>query len=117
MRHIILEGEGHRTLGVCSVCGPVEIRYSSGGRYRCLNSVRASRRVQDMKKSGVKVAWSDSFQPSSCEVCGKGGVLSLDHDHSTGRVRGWLCPGCNSALGYAYDNPDTLRSLAAYLER
>lgn len=52
-----------------------------------------------------------------CEICGDGGKLCLDHDHTTGRFRGWLCSWCNSALGHARDNPDTLRKLAEYLER
>jgi hypothetical protein len=39
----------------------------------------------------------------------------VDHCHSTGRVRGLLCNHCNHALGYAKDNPETLRRLAVYL--
>jgi hypothetical protein len=41
----------------------------------------------------------------------------IDHDHDTGRVRGVLCKHCNTALGYARDDPATLRALADYLER
>jgi len=40
-----------------------------------------------------------------------------DHDHNSGRFRGWLCSGCNTTLGMVYDRPSTLRALAAYLER
>jgi hypothetical protein len=40
----------------------------------------------------------------------------IDHDHSTGRIRGLLCMQCNIALGLAHDNPIILRSLASYLE-
>jgi hypothetical protein len=42
--------------------------------------------------------------------------INVDHDHRTGRVRGILCHGCNVALGFASDSPETLRRLAAYLE-
>lgn len=41
----------------------------------------------------------------------------VDHCHETLRVRGLLCSGCNSSLGHAKDNPETLRQLAAYIER
>jgi hypothetical protein len=41
----------------------------------------------------------------------------VDHDHTTGKVRGLLCRRCNSALGMAKDDPNILRSLIAYLEQ
>jgi RNase P subunit RPR2 len=44
-----------------------------------------------------------------------GRKTNVDHCHSTGRVRGILCPNCNTTLGLAYDNPETLERLAAYL--
>ena len=57
----------------------------------------------------------------ACEVCGnpsgrKNQQLHIDHNHATGAIRGVLCGGCNQALGFAKDNPATLRSLAEYLE-
>ena len=40
----------------------------------------------------------------------------VDHNHTTGEVRGLLCHGCNTAAGLAQDHPDVLRGLADYLE-
>lgn len=40
----------------------------------------------------------------------------VDHCHATGKVRGLLCRGCNTALGSARDSPETLKCLARYLE-
>ncbi len=56
-----------------------------------------------------------------CHVCkqpptGRWKRLHVDHDHSTGVIRGLLCSGCNLALGHVRDNPQTLRDLATYLE-
>ncbi len=42
--------------------------------------------------------------------------LVLDHDHKTGKVRGFICSQCNVALGMVGDSPERLRQLAAYLE-
>lgn len=42
--------------------------------------------------------------------------LCVDHDHSTGKVRGLLCVKCNAAIGHLNDDPVLARSLAAYLE-
>lgn len=67
-------------------------------------------------------------QGGACAACGSTelggrGRFDIDHDHDCcpGRyscgscVRGLLCRHCNTTLGYAKDNPDTLISLAAYL--
>ena len=38
-------------------------------------------------------------KPENCEICGKRGKITFDHGHQTGVFRGWLCYGCNIALG------------------
>lgn len=40
----------------------------------------------------------------------------LDHDHSTGRVRGWLCHQCNVGMGHFNDNVSLLLSAVKYLQ-
>jgi len=56
-------------------------------------------------------------QDGKCRTCGtEPKRLFVDHDHKTGKVRGLLCSKCNTALGYANDDPALLRRLAEYLE-
>lgn len=43
--------------------------------------------------------------------------LAIDHCHSTGRFRGFLCGACNQGLGLYADDPSLLRAAADYLER
>lgn len=54
----------------------------------------------------------------ACELCGnvpKRG-LDEDHDHRTGRHRGWLDHRCNRFLLQTWVTPELLRKAADYLE-
>jgi hypothetical protein len=56
-----------------------------------------------------------------CQGCGRDPdvdaiALQLDHDHSTGLFRGWLCSPCNTALGLLADDPARLQGLLRYLD-
>lgn len=39
----------------------------------------------------------------------------VDHNHSTGKVRGLLCDNCNRALGFFKDNENNLKRALEYL--
>jgi len=63
-------------------------------------------------------------QGGCCKICGalpssksnrKHTVLSVDHCHVTGAVRGLLCARCNHVLGLAEDSPAILSSASQYL--
>lgn len=43
--------------------------------------------------------------------------LFVDHDHTTGKVRGLLCSRCNSAVGHLRDHPKYAHALVGYLMR
>lgn len=54
-------------------------------------------------------------RPEQCEVCGAIGTICFDHDHATGKFRGWICNRCNLVLGLVKDNSESLMKLAEYL--
>lgn len=60
-------------------------------------------------------------QNSVCAICqeppivGRGQRLHVDHNHSTGEIRGLLCHGCNVALGSFAENPFRLQAAIQYL--
>ncbi len=54
-----------------------------------------------------------------CAICKEAETrarrLSLDHDHATGEIRGFLCSRCNLLLGHVHDSAETLASASRYL--
>lgn len=65
-------------------------------------------------------------QNDGCAICGAPptvrphstrATLCIDHDHSTGRIRGLLCSHCNHAIGLMQDDPILLEKAAEYLKR
>jgi hypothetical protein len=84
-------------------------------------SVRAS---QLRARYGIEPEDYDSLltkQNGVCAVCEKSQsntrykYLCVDHDHTTGVVRGLLCHNCNRALGLLKDNPRAVEKLLTYL--
>ena len=63
-------------------------------------------------------------QKQRCAICAtplpfNGGVTGavLDHCHTSGEFRGFLCGSCNRGLGLFKDNPDVLKSAGEYLQK
>lgn len=55
-------------------------------------------------------------QDGKCAICTKKhDSLHVDHDHSTGKIRGLLCQTCNMALGLMKDNITSLLKAVEYL--
>ncbi|HYT41355.1 MAG TPA: endonuclease VII domain-containing protein [Methylomirabilota bacterium] len=60
-------------------------------------------------------------QASGCAICQEpapeGQHLSVDHNHTTGEVRGLLCQKHNFMIGFADDREDVLLSAVEYLRK
>jgi hypothetical protein len=53
-----------------------------------------------------------------CNICEMSyDTYHLDHDWKTDEFRGWLCTGCNTALGRFNDDVNMLKKAANYLMR
>ncbi len=61
-------------------------------------------------------------QNGKCKICctekelGTKGGLYVDHNHTTGKVRGLLCPNCNTMLGKAKEDINILKNTIKYIE-
>ena len=123
----------------CQKCAQT-LRYQNNGRcVACTKQHESKRnakpeRKQAARKRQLKTRYglneSDYnrllvVQSTTCAICdrtlpttlitGKRGV-AVDHDHTTGKVRGLLCSSCNNMLGHAKDNINTLLNAVTYLQ-
>lgn len=77
---------------------------------------------QTQMKNNPDYERATSSKPDRCDICGTHEKdlkrkLSFDHDHKTGKFRGWLCGSCNSGLGYARDSIEILKAMIDYLQK
>ena len=57
-------------------------------------------------------------QDGKCAICNNSDKrLCLDHNHSTGKIRGLLCTRCNRGIGLLGDNVETLKNAIEYLQK
>lgn len=82
-------------------------------------------RKADLKKSyGITLEEYDKmFQEQGfvCKICNRpkpegAQNFHVDHCHTTGAIRGILCPSCNHLLGNARDNIEVLDNAIKYLK-
>lgn len=93
------------------------------------NSIRR-RKLREMY--GITMADYDALfeaQGGRCSICGtqkspwepgvglegRRNFLTVDHCHADGHIRGLLCAGCNSGLGYFKDDLSILLAAAEYI--
>lgn len=64
-------------------------------------------------------------QGGGCAICGdvaprgrgKHRLFVVDHCHTTGKVRGLLCAGCNTAIGLFGEDEQRMKSAIKYIRR
>lgn len=94
---------------------------------RVRHAAMPARRRENWRKQkyGLTQSQIDAMlitQGGVCAICattqpGGQGTWHVDHDHSSGKIRGLLCQRCNVGLGNFQDQPDRLRVAANYLEK
>lgn len=108
--------EGGAVTGYCQYCQVVRSRPPRRSQRGTLKwgTYEASR----ARKEQQRLALGIPRCPEVCEIIGCGRrATCLDHDHLTGKIRGWLCQPCNTALGKFGDNVEGLLNAIAYLRR
>lgn len=121
-------GKLHNTCRFCK-CKANRARYHGETRDKILAQnraygkqphVRERRRDQFFQRkyalSLADLKSASAAQNHRCKICNEIGQLVVDHDHTTGKVRGLLCHPCNKGLGFFGDDLHVVKAAGVYLE-
>jgi hypothetical protein len=117
--------EGHKYCRRCDTVKPLSewhknVQQSDGLTSYCKACRREIGRLSHLKRTfgltAEDLAALIESQGGTCAIC-DAPPQHIDHDHTTGKVRGVLCGPCNMGLGQFQDEPAKLRAAAIYLDR
>lgn len=121
------------TQKVCKNCGVTKLvqefysvmrsdRYKSSSCKECQKVKSVMRHIE--KKFGLTTEGYKKLyeqQMGLCAICHKpelrNKILSVDHDHANGNIRGLLCQLCNTGLGHFHDSVDLLIKATKYVQK
>jgi hypothetical protein len=103
--------------GLAGYCRPCQNARSKESRIRLHGGTR---HYHLLRRYGISAADADAMvtaQAGRCAICRSplGDTPHVDHDHTTGAVRGLLCLNCNGGLGQFGDDVRRLHAAAEYL--
>lgn len=117
VENFYVDKNGYRTVKYCKECHKQRCKE----KWHSMTQIeKQATRVKAMYRiSPEEYVEMHRKQDGKCAICEtkpttKRG-LHLDHNHTTGKVRGLLCHGCNVALGSFKENTNLLSKAIEYL--
>lgn len=117
--------EGHKYCPGCREVSPLSNWHrnatsSDGYASYCKKCRRKQGEADHLRRTfGLTIEERDVLfakQDGLCAICKTAPIKHLDHEHTTGKVRGGLCGPCNMGLGQFEDSSDRMRAAARYLD-
>ena len=120
----------HGTTLTCKKCNkskPESSFYKKDKKTGRLDSTCKACRISEHREKNLGVTEKDYWnmytqQNGRCGICSRRlyskryKAFCVDHDHTTGFIRGLLCHNCNRAIGMLQDDPAILKKAAEWVE-
>lgn len=109
----------------CKECACRRSRNNHSERYKVDSTYREQKRNSYIKNrfglTLIEYIEKLKAQDCKCAICGvelptSGYLTHLDHCHTTGKIRAFLCTNCNRGLGHFQDSVENLASAITYLK-
>ena len=92
------------------------LRTPIGNAKQRLTASRTNARRLGHKPCNATPEFIASSRTIVCPLCNSNDrKMVVDHDHLTGRFRGWICSDCNRAIGYAHESVLVLQRMVDHL--
>jgi hypothetical protein len=122
-------GEEEVVTHYCKKCKTTKPIFDFTLRDRASNGMQPYNSCKECdKKSNDQLNLLKKYTPKpesdhTCPLCLRGkdelgytSAFVLEHDHITGKFRGWVCHDCNTAIARIHDNPETAKRMSDYLK-
>lgn len=90
---------------ICEICNKKYIAKSSTSRW-CKNCIPNKHARTIYERYHLLLQEEKELKEKNngiCPICNKRKASAIDHDHKTGKVRGYICNKCNLGLHYIED--------------
>ena len=108
------EGQELKKCSSCKIGLPITCYSAVGGSRRIDGTPKIRNKCNDCYKKNQRQFYEDTSDKTRQHW---NNSWCLDHNHNTGKFRGWLCNKCNSALGWFDDDLTVLKKAVTYLEK
>ena len=110
--------------GLQERCTPCRAQHHQATKHKRPKQTKEQKRRYLMSSYGLTKDEFDAMlkkQNNCCAICGSSDwgkpSPSIDHCHTTGKVRGLLCNNCNRGLGLLKDSTEVIKNAIKYLRR
>jgi len=109
----------------CSLCKPCNNKHAFTWNKKEVEKRRVIVQKNNYKKRyGLSIQQKQELidkQNSKCAICTNQlkdtHDVCVDHNHTTGQIRGILCRKCNLGIGHLQDSQEILKSALKYLKK
>ena len=99
--------------------------YAKTWRQKNPEKAKELSRIHSWKSANINITYDEylhlkKIQDNKCAICNSlpsTKELAVDHNHTTGSIRGLLCDRCNKCLGLFKDDSNLLHNAFSYLEK
>lgn len=96
---------GYKQQRICEICNKEYVATSTTSRWckNCIPDKHARTIYERYKLTPLEEKQLKEKNNGICPICKKRKASAIDHNHITGKIRGYICNKCNLGLHYIED--------------